>query len=653
MNKTLSELFAPPEGLFGQHAILCALSATESFLDHALEAFTGRSRQWRHNEPGPYFFLMLDRTSPRVSPVAVPGVVCLDAAAHPLWEKILVMHAKVALLGFGRSRSGAAIERLRLIVYTGNWTEESAKRQIELAWVCDVDLASTDDGSSSDIVAAAEFLVRLVSLYHRSPWQSKIERLLTAGMALYCKEGITPRFFHTLGTPDGKVLPKSMLSQFAARVPQGGRPFNFIVCGSGFFEQAKDNDNSQPELLLQLTTDLQNAGKLSRSIQRSNASLVINPNQCGQVANWLKGLGENESSWIVRKPNDAENRALHAKYVFLANRREDRLSNGFLYLGSGNLSLQGFVTAPSLVRSGNVEAGICIKAANIVSADDGAIAEFVPWGDEVQLHQRNALQPGIDENEIREPLAASPIAFLRKIDGCTFFIEWQESRPCGVMIAAQTFEPLVAGQTEVVLPMDMSGASYIKICDEFNRHQWHVPVLDAQGELTKQPFRVRNWDELVSAFNNFVLNQEDIITGGSDEGEDAEDNEKESGDRESGNAAWTSMHSVAREYAAHSALQLVELISDKNEILTKQIQRLPDWTDFLRRIFKETLPDNQKTAWQALQVNFLSVLVRPYFAPSFGPDDHELQSMWETTVSDLAMCLGVDCFPNIDEGVEL
>lgn len=661
MNRTLSELFAPPEGFYGQHALLCALSATEPFLDQALETFTGRSRHWRRNEPGPYFFLMLDRASLRIDPVNVPGVACLEPASSPLWQHILVMHAKVALLGFGRSRSGSNIERLRLIVFTGNWTEESAKRLIELAWVCEVEITSKANESTGDIVAAGEFLGRLSGLYHLSPWGSKIERLLTAARSLPHDSNVPPRFIHTLSEPYGTGNPFTMLKQFTARVPKGGKPYNFIVCGSGFFEQARPNDPSQPQLITRLTNELRQAGKLAWSLPRSNATLVIDPSRCGQVAGWLSGLKKDKRempkdkqspAWTIRAAHDKDNRVLHAKYVFLANRRGDSLSNGFLYLGSGNLSLQGFDSAPSPGRAGNVEAGVCISAGNIRSAIDNEISNWLPWGAELPEQHFDTLQPGIGEDEVREPLPSSPVACFRHEVERTFVIEWLDPRPCGILRGAQEVEMLEVGQANIELPEDLASASYLVVCDESRAYRWHVPVLDSRGELARQPFRARNWDELMGAFNDFILNEEDVPDESSDDdgGNDADDGD--TGGSDPGDMSWTSRHCVTRAYNAHSAMQLVETISEKNEILSGQLQRLPDWIAFLRRIFKEALPESQKKEWQSLRVNFLSVLVRPHFAPDFGPSDNELRQAWETAVDDLAEILGIDGFPKIDEGVE-
>lgn len=653
MNRTLSELFAPPEGFYGQHALLCALSATEPFLDHALEAFTGRSRHWRRNEPGPYFFLMLDRASPRLDPVNVPGVACLEPTSSPLWQHILVMHAKVALLGFGRSRSGPNIERLRLIVFTGNWTEESAKRLMELAWVCEVDITSKANESTGDIVAAGEFLGRLSGLYHLSPWGPKIERLLTVARSLPHDRKVPSRFIHTLSEPYGAGKPRTMLEQFITRVPNGGKPYNFIVCGSGFYEQAKSNDPSQPKLITRLIDELRQAGKMAMSLPRSNATLVINPLRCGQVAKWLSGLNDQQCpAWTIRAAADKDNRVLHAKYVFLANRRGDSLSNGFLYLGSGNLSLQGFDSAPSPGRAGNVEAGVCISAGNVRSAIDEEISDQIPWGDEVQRQQFDTLQPGTGEDEVREPLPSSPIACFRHEGEQTFAIAWLDPRPCGILRGAQEVEMLEVGQANIELPEDQASASYLVVCDESRAYRWHVPVLDSRGELARQPFRARNWDELMGAFNDLVLNEEDVPDESSDDDEENDADDGDPGGPDPGDKSWTSRHFVTRAYNAHSAMQLVETISEKNKFLSGQLQRLPDWIAFLIRIFKEALPESQKKEWQSLRVNFLSVLVRPHFAPDFGQSDNELRQAWEKAVADLAEILGIDSFPKIDEGVE-
>ena len=56
-----------------------------------------------------------------------------------------------------------------------------------------------------------------------------------------------------------------------------------------------------------------------------------------------------------------QNRRLHAKFVYAGYLRHGHVSNGWLYLGSGNLSRRGILTHGAMA-DGNVETGVVFAA---------------------------------------------------------------------------------------------------------------------------------------------------------------------------------------------------------------------------------------------------------------------------------------------------
>lgn len=646
---TLSEAFSPPEGYIGQSGILCALSATEPFIDRVLEHFTGRSKRARESEPGPYLFLLLDRASAKPSSNNVPGVTCLDYNdREPLWQKIDVMHAKVALLCFGRARTGP-VECVRLIVSTGNWTEESSRNQIELVWACDLDLSNITDIQARqamlDLSAAAEFFKSLCLLYHLKPWQEKIENIFNSVPSRPSNGRLqSSRFVSTLDITSQASTREStgepLLNQVCSGINKTAR--NFIVCGSGFFEQSKGN-NSSPELLELLLKRLRADGNLTSSLCHENQILIINPTHCGQVADWLKGSAGKPSDWTVLQARDTaeNNRGLHAKFLFLASRRRDSLSNGFCYIGSGNLSLKGFNSAPSINRSGNVEAGVCLEVGEIISMD--TVKECMPWGVEIAPDAIPAQEPLSEEDPAIEFAPSCPVSCFRCNRGETFIIEWIIERAC-ILMNGQELINLTPDQTDIKLPAPLALSPYATVCE--GKWKWVVPILDAAGNLPRRAISFQNWDDLLGYLDNFSSNQ-----AGDDLFEDS-DNEN---DRDpllimTSNNTIADIDGVWREYPAHRAMQLIEKISERNQQISQY--RLPDWADTLRRIFNEAIPPDQKTAWQELQVNFLSVLKRKHFAPHDEAYVYFDRSRWNELVDDLAHLLGIYEFPAIDMGVK-
>lgn len=637
--RTLSDAFTPPEGYFGQDGVLCALSATEPFLDECLTAFTGKSPRRRGEEPGPYLFLMLDRASHEPDPRSKAlGMHILQWKEHPLWDKVVVMHAKVALLRFGRSRSGPG-KLFRLVVSTANWTEASAKRQLELVWSLDLDVSLHDDPfrgqGVSDLSAARQFFTVLLQMYHQQPYKERIDSLLKSVPAANTNAVPLPRFISTVGRS-----PLNLFDQFVSRIPEGQR--NYLVCGSGFFEQPNGNA-AEPVLLRTLLNRLVEERRFVGA-QQENRILVVNPDQCGQVAEWLRDTDENVCDWRVLKSVDqsGEGRSLHAKFIFLARRRMDTLTNGFLYLGSGNLSRNGFLSAPSRVVQGNIEAGVCFATNAVTSADDNDISCFLPWGEEFDFTEFLEAQPAPEDAAGTTVLPSSPIAYFRALADGSYRIEWLTERSC-VVAEGGNLIPVTAGQATLLLPATLQQATHIVV--RAGGSEWYVPVLDLQGRIPSKPLGILAWEELLQQLESFDSPPSE---------EDPPDDEPPEDDPTEDDPLWK-RHAkgyrrtteFSRNFPAHSAMILVERISAKSQKVSPV--RTPDWIEYLCRYFLKSLQEELRISWCKLEVNFLSVMKRKYFAPP-GLSREETRN-WEAGVDELSRILGTDRYPEIETGV--
>lgn len=643
-SRTLSEAFTPPEGYLGQDGVMCALSATEQFLDECLTAFTGKTSRRRGEEPDPYLFLMLDRASPVPDGRKALGMHLLPWKEHPLWEKVVVMHAKVALLRFGRSRCGPG-ELLRLVVSTANWTEASAKRQLELVWSLDLDLSLRGDPfrvqGASDLAAAGQFFTALLQMYHQQPYQERIDLLLQSVPPAGRNAQAVPRFISTVGRK-----PLNLFDQFVSRIPEGRR--NYLVCGSGFFEQPNGRA-AEPVLLGTLLKRLID-GKRFAGTQQENRILVVNPDQCGQVAEWLRDTDEDECDWRVLKAVDpsGEGRSLHAKFIFLARRRIDTLTNGFLYLGSGNLSRNGFLSAPSSTVKGNIEAGVCFATNAVTSADDDEISCVLPWGEELDFSEFPEAQPVPEDAVGATVLPSSPIACFRALGNGSHRIEWLAERPCAVAEGGHLI-PVTAGQATLLLPATLQQATHIVV--RGGGSEWYVPVLDLQGRIPAKQLGVLAWEELLQQLESFdspPSEEEDPPDEEQPEYTPPEDDPIEDGPPFKRHAkGYRRTTEFSRNFPAHSAMILVERISAKSQQVHPV--RTSDWVGYLCRYFSQSLPEELRLSWCKLGVNFLSVLKRRHFAPP-GLIGEEARN-WAAGVDELSSILGVDRYPEIETGV--
>ena len=144
--RTFSQIFTPPEGYYGQVCVCSAMSADCTCVENILTVFSGgKTNNTRAFDGKPSFFLMLDKRHLFLNDLGIINGLCqLSPLTNGIWDKIKVQHAKVAVMQFGRnpyettSNNGKEDLIWRYVVCTGNWTDASAKYQIEMIWSEDV-----------------------------------------------------------------------------------------------------------------------------------------------------------------------------------------------------------------------------------------------------------------------------------------------------------------------------------------------------------------------------------------------------------------------------------------------------------------------------------------------------------------------------------
>lgn len=360
--------FEAPEGFTGQFGWLCGFSADEGFLNEALERFTYQQANQRAYAGQTLLALMLDPRAVQIDPIGVPGLLHLPWANGEL--PFNLMHAKVALLAF-RSTDTSGAWCLRLLVSTGNWTRQTLEQSLDLVWCLDLhsdDLSSPSDATRQvcvDISSAWGLLDWLRARYDGRALQ--VNPLTTAAVEQLdkcllkqvkpCAADLTPRFF------DNRKA--SLLDQLQAKVLHAsgrGSARNYLAIGSGFYESSlADEQSSVP---LSIVRRLRGEEGEPRLLTASSCvDLFVNEASCQGIADsvpLLTAAGISvkpavQPAWFAEQPQ----RTLHPKFIFSASEvgHSGQTASPWLYLGSGNLTRQGFTLQMGRLK-GNLEAGV-------------------------------------------------------------------------------------------------------------------------------------------------------------------------------------------------------------------------------------------------------------------------------------------------------
>lgn len=379
-NPSLLDLFSPPQtksngnsGWHGDRAILCGYSADESFMESALLNFTGADGSLRRKSRRFFMTLALDYHEKNELSDGGPStaetlrrlrqVAGLEVAGCRLAEKDkprfreFSLHAKVAVLRF--EQGGHWL--LRLIVSTGNWTRTTVRDSIDLFWCCDLDSEELESEESTqsiaDLNAAKAFFTDLAEEYPQLD-QKNLSTAVTientfSGLPV-ARGGLPePRFMHSFKEPLWPQILKRAQTHL-----DGCDPNNLLYLGSGFYQQSGQSGRNVVDKILADLCDCSSKPALLVSNAKRHLHLYVNPKEAGFIAGEHKRLAKD--GWkILPAPDPFGSRDprqfLHAKFIYCArfSNRRAILEQGWLYLGSGNLTPRGLTT-----EGGNIEAGV-------------------------------------------------------------------------------------------------------------------------------------------------------------------------------------------------------------------------------------------------------------------------------------------------------
>ena len=616
---SLAQHFEAPDDFIGCFGWLCGYSAEVGFLDDAAERFTRRVHAQRAYEGRIAIALLLDPGNPQITPEQVPGVIHLPMNGV---QPCRLLHAKVALLGF-RHMSDARQWRLRLIVSTGNWTRQTLEESLDLAWhidLSDQDLKSDDSvvpQACADLRAAwgmlrwlrGHFDLRVLNA--RAPGRQDLESELTSverwiGKAIKLGTGFSPRFFDNRGTSLLTQLPELVRKHTS----QSAR--NYLGLGSGFYESS-DSHNKIPSVLRNIVDTLQAAELLTR---RPDIDIFVNPKACQGVANCVPAF--NHEGWKVRDAGQPEYfkhpRALHAKFIFSANQREnsDLCNSAWLYLGSGNLTGPGFANkmAP---QSGNLEAGVVFAPDSLKwrpakgIPPESVLTNLLPLQWDTDFSQRpEDLEAGSDMPDPETQFSAAPVAYF-------FWIVEDEIAWLGT--SEDITEPfdLLDDAEHVCPPNQSKGFQWPGTRPRQVRVRWSVgaqeqqawvPVIDEFGRIAATILPRLDIEEAWGQLANFPMppEEEELLADGNTQFHD--------GSNQQGSASLTT------NYPVRQMMQLIENIAAKQISVSKA-----DWTTWCTRLEQcliQAAGSKVLEEFLHLSLNPLSPLWHVPFRPAFA-----------------------------------
>lgn len=378
---SLAGHFEAPDGYMGHFGWLCGYSADAPFLNDALTRFTGLTIAQRAALGRIFLAAVLDRGNPPLPLTDVPGVAHLpltgDADGHPPFR---LLHAKVALLGF-RHLTDPGRWQVRLLVSTGNWTRQTLEESLDLIWRLDLPAGeaaatpvtpkSLEPRDCADVRAAWGLLSWLLDHANTSllsagapgrPGAARLAEREVRGWLDACQaraEG-RPRFFDSRRAP----LLDRVLEILGEHAPSQR---SYLAMGSGFYE---GEGNAATDLVpLAILRKLRERGLLRA---QSEVDVFVDPGACQALAA-PQARDALKSHGVCLRPAAApeaifgaraQERSLHAKFLFGATARNGAFTNAWLYLGSGNLTRPGFLNRMS-ATGGNLEAGVLLFPAGV------------------------------------------------------------------------------------------------------------------------------------------------------------------------------------------------------------------------------------------------------------------------------------------------
>lgn len=638
--QSLLNLFSPPnDKLWGVFGLVCGLSAEEQFMDCVLEQFSSLSRKQRKHSGHLSLVLFMDAHNKPIQ--SLPGLYN-PWLSETKWKRIKLMHAKVALLSFGESVNGKP-NYYRLIVSTGNWTKEAVNNSINLVWYCDYDTTSNENQKqeAKDIAEAVIFFQQLTGINNSSKSYYRIAYNIKKYLKQFLKaipddikppkRGYRTRFIANLGNGEANKFteyfkPYSIGFQVIKKFCDSKIQRNFIICGSGFFEQpASEDEISEPEVLQKLVGHLK--GKILTN--EPEKWLVINPATSGAAGQWIKSITTDDLDWSICLPKhpdfDKTPYSFHAKYVFIANynNRNDSVTSGLLYLGSGNLSKQGFALGPG--TGGNIEVGVVVETGRYNAINDLCI--YLGIDPEEDLDTED--MPDEIESE-EEQMANTEIQTPPPIDSCVWYketgkLQWKWMAPDWENVILH-YQSIQSGNCMNLYiddnNVDFSSGVKLSAKKKGKCFEWIIPVFTEGGNFCSPPPRPKSAHEIIDDLFSFPATSfEDEEDDNGDDGLNDNDPSTQK-DKVKTSADLSDFRNELESFPLHLATTLIETIAERNQQISEG--QFPDWIEHLKRTLVEEMKPEIKVQLRILGIDTFKVLIAERgFAPEQSSKEYK------------------------------
>ena len=657
---SLLQHFEPPDEYNGTFGWLTGYSADETFMNEAVQAFSGQTNHQRAHGGQVFLAMMLDPTNPQLSFQAVPGVCHLGLSA--VAEKpFRLLHAKVAILGF-RHETDAQRWHVRLLVSTGNWTVGTLRNSLDLIWR--IDLASeqiklqdvANRTKRADFRSAWDFMQYLIGLFDTrvlatssihagvsSPQNQLHQWLQRAGDV---GSHVPSRFF------DNRH--KSLMDQIPRLAKKHANDVqrNYLAIGSGFY-QKRALPGQIPSVLQTVADQLQQKGLLKA---RPEVDLIVERTACQAVATASDAIAE--KGWTLREPfipeyfgtGHASHRTLHAKFIFSANYQDRRgsFTSAWVYLGSGNMTEAGFTQRMS-PQAGNLEAGVVFSPhgdgkqlfIDIRSAGSGdqSLPNLLPlqWNTQIEETDFAELQSG-DEPPVAESIfLAPPVSHLcwDSDDSGHWLVVPAGEATQGYEVLDAAGEPCETNEQrgfcwfggrprEVMIRWKNNGQT----------HRVLVPIIDPFGRLAATELQALDLDQAWSQLATFPVppdNDEDSADGLESDGETPEETDDDP-DPTDGSPTGRKRRRKTTSYPIREMMQFIENIAEKQSSLHPS-----DWSAWCMRLEQSLVQAKANPVlmeFKKLNLNPLSPLRCNPFRPTFAKLGPEPESMLYENVLD-------------------
>lgn len=654
---SLLHKFEAPSGFEGTFGWVCGFSADALFLGAAAELFTRRTANQRARDGRIALAVMLDPCHEPLSTLEVPGIADLPIIDFD-GREFRLLHAKVALLGFRRLDGEGWL--IRLVVSTGNWTQQTVEDSLDLGWLIEVHSAEVSEGSDdmedlglrcADVRAAAGLLgwirkrfdTRLLeprSVGGAGPTALAREQL-DAWLAV-CAEAAGPRqrFFDNRS----ESLLSQLMPMIEQHAPEGAR--NFLAFGSGFYE-APTVKSDVPSVLTRIEEKLREAGLLTQS---PSVHVYVNEDACQAVATSM--LAIQKRGWQVFAPHRSESlygrdsrRALHAKFLFSGWWRDKSCSKIWMYLGSGNLTGPGFCSRISR-SSGNLEAGVVFGVSSLPwlsgegkgKEEVDSITSLLPLHYEgTPLSAQTPPAPGAAMPERPQPFVAFPVAWL----------QWQDAEGGGTLslhaaVSAEGLDVLAVDRRPC--PRATGGWRWVgpmprQVTVRWSGSERATPVVDAFGRIAAGALPVLQLEDIGALLESFpALLPSDDPTEDLDPASDLVD----------GSPPGDQLAAEATQASSPMAIRSMMLQLERIAQIQTEIAAL-DWEAWCHRL-EQTLVQAAASAtleeFLTLGINPLSALLDESFRPDYAVDAKTLAGKaYEDAIARVGVAWKVNSLP--------